>query len=190
MNPKIPLVTVHGRFQPPLHVNHFDYISHGFDIAEKVRILITNPDLKESSVVEASHRNKSENNPFTYDERVEMFGSFFDEYGIPESRYEFKPFDITDEAVWSLVLDKHIPNLINTYGSPWSAKKLELFNERGYPVIHLNNAKKMDVSGTKLREVIFSSLSNEEKKKELISIGYMKEAIPGLFKVLEKSKKL
>ena len=40
---KLPIITVHGRFQPPFHINHWKYISTAFDLAERVRILITNP---------------------------------------------------------------------------------------------------------------------------------------------------
>jgi hypothetical protein len=40
---KIPDVTVHGRFQPPLHINHWGYVREGFERAKHVTVLITNP---------------------------------------------------------------------------------------------------------------------------------------------------
>ena len=70
---KLPMVTVHGRFQPPLHINHWNYIAPAFEIAEKVRILITNPYRKSAVVKEAVHRGKKENNPFSYSQRVKIF---------------------------------------------------------------------------------------------------------------------
>lgn len=40
----LPVVTVHGRFQPPVHRNHHEtYIKNAFRIAKYVRFLITNP---------------------------------------------------------------------------------------------------------------------------------------------------
>jgi len=94
---KIPQITIHGRFQPPLHINHRNYIMDAFRIADKVTILITNPYLDEKNVKEASHRNSKESNPFTYEECVEIFTDYFNTIGISKDRYRFKPFDITDK---------------------------------------------------------------------------------------------
>lgn len=179
---KYPAVTVHGRFQPPLHINHWNYISRAFELADKVIILITNPNLDESSVGEASHRNKPENNPFTYGQRIQIFESFFDAMGIPRSRYEFRPFVITDERAWD-GLPKGVPNLVNTYGG-WSDAKLEAFKNHGLEVIHLQLPKVKEISGSIVREIIREEIPPEEKKRKLIEAGYMKEAIPGLFEVL------
>jgi len=82
---RIPAVTVHGRFQPPLHINHWNYIAPAFELAEKVIILITNPDLDEVDVKETGHRNKKENNPFTYGQRVKIFQKFFEAMGLREN---------------------------------------------------------------------------------------------------------
>ncbi len=38
-----PRITVHGRFQPPLHRQHWEYIEKGFSIADRLTVLITNP---------------------------------------------------------------------------------------------------------------------------------------------------
>lgn len=184
---KIPLITVHGRFQPPLHINHWNYISNAFRIADRVTILITNPDLKESAVRESVSRNKPENNPFTYEERVKIFESFFDTAGIPREKYKFKPFNITDEKSWNDVLDKEVPNLINTYGE-WSNAKLEKFRKLGYKVVHSSIPKGKEVSGTLIREILKENISTEEKKIKLIEAGYMPEAIDGLFNVLGWSR--
>jgi hypothetical protein len=40
---RLKAVTIHGRFQPPLHVNHWNYAKAGFDRAGHEKILITNP---------------------------------------------------------------------------------------------------------------------------------------------------
>ncbi len=180
---QIPQVTVHGRFQPPLHINHWNYIAHAFRIADKVTILITNPYLEEAHVQESPYRNKLENNPFTYEQRVAIFTSFFDAMGIAAARYEFKPFDITNEKSWHHTLDTDVPNLVNTYGA-WSNAKLQKFNTLGYKVIHTTIPKIMNSSGTVIREILNKDVSPQEKKALLVQAGYMSEAIEGLFRVL------
>ena len=176
-------ITVHGRFQPPLHLNHWNYLSQAFELAQKVVILITNPDLNESSVAESIHRNKKENNPFTYEERVQIFKAFFDAKGIPETRYEFQPFDIVNEDAWEQVLDSGVPNLVNVYGE-WSEKKLKKFQQHGLPVIQLTIPRLGDISGRNIRGILNQPLSFKEKRQRLIEAGYMPEAVEGLFKVL------
>ena len=169
---KIPHITVHGRFQPPLHINQWNYIAHAFRSADHVTILITNPYLVEASVQEAPHRNKPENNPFTYEQRAAIFRSFFDAMGIAKARYEFKPFDITNEASWQSMLDKNVPNLVNTYGA-WSNAKLEKFRHLGYKVIHTAMPKMMNSSGTLIREILNKDVLPQEKKELLLQAGYM-----------------
>ena len=182
---KLPLVTLHGRFQPPLHANHWQYVANALELADKVRILITNPNLAERTVAEATHRNQVENNPFTYEERVRMFESFFERSHIPRARFEFRPFDITDPAEWAAALDKDVPNVVNTY-SPWSLKKLAMFQENGYPVIHTQMAGDTTVSGTRLRQIVFSGGDPASKAEELTAAGLMPAALPGLLEVLRR----
>ncbi|MFA5954489.1 MAG: hypothetical protein WC817_03085 [Patescibacteria group bacterium] len=178
----IKVVTVHGRFQPPLHKNHWNYIKAAFGVAEKVIILITNPNLSEKAVPEAEHRNKADNNPLSYDERVKIFKSFFDNIGIAKNRYEFKPFDITDEKEWRK-LDKGTPNMVNVY-SDWSNSKLEKFKTHDLKVIRLDLQPLDGVSGTRIREIIWRNIDASQMRNELLKAGYMEEAIPGLFEVL------
>ena len=182
---KIPEITVHGRFQPPLHINHWEYMSQGFERADHVTLLITNPFQDEAFDAAASWRNDPENNPFTYDERVFMFGKFFTAMGISPDRYEIKPFNIKDDASFAQ-LNKNVPNLVNVY-SEWSAKKVDAFKQHGLEVIQLDQPKSKPVSGTRIREIIKQATGiNDALKVQLIEEGFMTEAIPGLFEVLQK----
>lgn len=185
---RMPEITVHGRFQPPLHINHWEYLSRGFELADHVTLLITNPFLDEAFDAAASWRNDPENNPFTYDERSVMFGKFFTAMGISSDRYVIKPFNIKDDSAFA-GLNKEVPNLVNVY-SEWSAKKVDAFKDHGLEVIQLDQPKSKPVSGTRIREIIKSSDSvNDELKTQLIREGFMAEAIPGLFEVLLKKMK-
>ena len=180
---KLKIVTVHGRFQPPLHINHYHtYLKNAFKISEKVKILITNPFLNAKSTSKAIHRSNPKNNPFTYEDRIYIFTKFFNNMGIPKNRYEFYPFDITNEKTWKNNLDKAIPNYINTYGA-WSKAKLKKFLENDYQVIHSNNPEIKDISGTKIREILNQDIDN--KKDKLISAGLMPEAVDAVLKIYE-----
>lgn len=183
---KIPAITVHGRFQPPLHINHANYVLDAFERAEKVTILITNPYTSEKAVAESSHRNRLENNPFNCEERVKIFEGYFKQKGISPDRYEFRPFDITNESSWTQTLDRSVPNLVNIYGE-WSKTKAERFTDAGYEVITTNNPKEVSVSGSDIREIIQEDIPEDEKRKKLAEKGYAPEALDSLFEVL-KSK--
>ena len=182
-----PYVVVHGRFQPPLHINHFTYINNAFCIGEHVKILITNPMANEKETNIAPHRSKSENNPFTYDERIKIFRAFLNARKILPSRYSFAPFDITDDEAWDK-LDKNDVYLVNTY-SPWSEKKFAKFSKKGFKVIHSTIRRKEDISGTLIRSILKKKISMNEKKKEFIRAGYMPEAIEGLLCVVAAREK-
>jgi len=183
----IPEITVHGRFQPPLHVNHWAYVSQGFERADHVTLLITNPFNDEAFDASASWRNDPENNPFTFDERVAMFTQFFTAMGIEKDRYDIIPFNIKDPASFA-TLDPAVPNLVNVY-SEWSANKVQAFKDNGLQVIQLDQPKSKPVSGTRIREIINQAAEIDKKLEEqLVKEGFMPEAVPGLFEVLRQKR--
>ncbi|HYV33627.1 MAG TPA: hypothetical protein VE973_02160 [Candidatus Limnocylindria bacterium] len=182
---QLPIITVHGRFQPPLHINHWKYINTAFGLAKKVRILITNPYLKDRATNIALHRGKAENNPFTYPQRIKIFRAFFKNKGIPSSRYEFKPFEITNKKSWLKILNKKVPNLVSTYGSPWSKQKFVDFKNFGVPVVRINLKRVKGFSGTKIRKILDQRLSPKRLKIALVRAGLMPEAVDGLLRELK-----
>jgi len=78
-----------------------------------------------------------------------------------------------------------VPNLVNAYGE-WSRKKEMNFRNNGFRVICTNNPKETPVSGTDIRNILRESISDTEKKNKLLKIGYVSEAIKGLFRILNK----
>ncbi len=173
---------MHGRFQPPLHVNHWAYIENGFNQADHVTVLVTNPYKDEAFDEAASWRNDPANNPFTYDERVAMFEDFFTAMGISPKRYEFKPFNIKDDTAFA-ELDPSVPNLVNVY-SEWSAKKVAAFEDHGLKVIRLDMPKSRPVSGTLLREIITNCENRTKLPEQLAAAGLMPQAVHGLMQML------
>lgn len=180
-------ITAHGRFQPPLHVNHWNYLSEAFKLAANVRLLITNPfpgQSPEAHDAAAAWRTQAASNPFSYEERAFMFHKFFENMGIRKNRYTIEPFEITDPASFS-VLDSKTPNLVNVY-SEWSAGKVQKFRDSGLTVLQLDQPKVVDVSGTQIREIITNHKGDlKGLGLKLISAGFMPEAIPGLIEVLQ-----
>ncbi|HTE21799.1 MAG TPA: hypothetical protein VK674_02050 [Candidatus Limnocylindria bacterium] len=185
---KIPTITVHGRFQPPLHVNHWDYIEQGFKRAEHAEMLITNPFQDEAFEETATRRSDPENNPFSYDERTQIFADFFTAMGIGQDRYTFKPFNIKDSAAFA-VLDPQAPNSVNEY-SEWSAKKVEAFESAGLKVIKLEQPKSQPVSGIIIRQIIKDTPDVSRLPGLLVDAGFMPQAVPGLLGVLSSRQKL
>ncbi len=183
----IPEITVHGRFQPPLHVNHWEYVKRGFELAHRVIVLITNPFGDEAFEATASWRNDPENNPFTYEERIAMFTHFFTAAGIGSDRYTFKPFNIKEDAAFA-ELDATTPNLVNAY-SEWSEKKVSTFENHGLKVIRLEQPKSKPVSGTQIREIIKTTEDISELPQLLNAAGFMQQAVPGLMEILSVRRK-
>jgi|GEM_PF-1637070 len=185
-----PAITAHGRFQPPLHVNHWNYLQEAFRLADTVRLLITNPypqDSPEQHDASASWRSQPGNNPFSYEERVFMFENFFERINIGKDRYTIEPFDITNPASFD-VLDPAAPNLVNVY-SEWSAGKARKFKDHGLTVLQLDQPKAIDVSGTQIRELVNSYDGDlKDLGPKLIDAGFMPEAVPGLLEVLSQKK--
>ena len=177
-------LAVHGRFQPPLHVNHWNYIRYAFDSAAKVSLYITNPYLNESSRSEASWRNTAESNPFTFEERAMLFGKCFQKLGIVEDRYEILPLNVTDDAEIAR-LPTDVPMIVNVY-SEWSQAKAKKFKAAGKPVILLAQPRLHEYSGTKLREQI-AAYQNEPEvlQTALLQGGLLPEAVCGLLELVQ-----
>lgn len=183
-------ITAHGRFQPVLHVNHWNYLKEAFRLSEHVRLLITNPypqEAPEAHDDSAAWRSQSHNNPFTYEERVYMFEKFFEAMGIPKNRYSIEPFDITNMESFK-VLDTDTPNLVNVY-SDWSASKAEKFRASGLTVMQLDQPRVVETIGNIIRELIATHSGDlADLEPKLIAAGFMPEAVPGLLDVLERRK--
>ena len=169
-------LSVHGRFQPVLHLNHWNYIKYAFDSAEHVTIYITNPDRDESHEETASWRSNPENNPFSYEQREAMFHAFFSAKGVKPNRYAIKPLNIKDPKSIASI-DKHSPMVVNVY-SDWSAKKVELFDAAGVSTVVIRQQKIDGISGTKIRKVLAEDGEGQDEK--LLQAGIMLEALDGL----------
>lgn len=185
---KIPEITIHGRFQPVLHVNHWNNVVRpGFELADHVTILITNPCNNEQPSASAPWRHGMQSNPWTYDERVLMFRALFKALQIDPIRYDFRPFNIKDEASFDS-LDRAVPCFVNIY-SPWSEEKAKAFKAHGLPVITRHESRVGDISGTSIREIISKhDGSDKDLKRKLVVAGFMPKAVPGLLTILRNQR--
>lgn len=186
--PRIPEITIHGRFQPVLHTNHWDYVAKGFELGDHVTVLITNPFNDESFESTAVWRNDPISNPFTFDERKYMFEEFLAAKGIPKDKYDIVPFNITDPASFKK-LDKDVPNLVSVY-SDWSTRKVTLFRDNGLKVIAYKQERPRMASGTDLRRIIREWCGSlGDLNKELVANRLLPEAAPALIEIIKKREK-
>ncbi len=96
----IALGLVHGRFQPP-HNGHIRYILAALDKCDRLLIGICTPTLCTTEEADRTgYPCTPEQNPFSYEDRVEMIRRALDELHIDQNRYSFLPFpsDYTDIA--------------------------------------------------------------------------------------------
>src|SRR5687767_809718 len=86
--------TIHGRFQI-LHNGHLEYALQAMELCDFLIVGITNPDVNLTKS-DSTHPNraKTENNPYTYYERLEMIRESLLGVGIKRGDFEIVPFPI------------------------------------------------------------------------------------------------
>lgn len=155
---------VHGRFQP-FHHEHLEYVLWGIANSKKCFIAITQPDIHNlSDTVGASHRAKSEGNPFTFEERKRMVELSLSRLGIPNNRYEVIKFNIDDMEKSFKELKNinsgEIPTQFIKVFSQWEEYKKGKFIDLDLDIVEICETHKeyasKNVTGTLVRELIFS----------------------------------
>jgi nicotinamide-nucleotide adenylyltransferase len=109
-----------GRFQP-LHMGHLKVIKWILKKYRKVFI-----------IVGSSQESRTEDNPFTFEERKEMIENTLKSEGIREDRYEIVGIpDVYDDKAWvGMILDRAVFNVVFTR-NPWTER---CFKELNIPV--------------------------------------------------------
>lgn len=155
---------VHGRFQP-FHHEHLEYVLWGIAKSNKCFIAITQPDIHNLSDTKgASHRAKSEGNPFTFEERKRMVELSLVRLGILSNRYEIIKFDLDNMEKsfedLKVINSGDLPTQFVKVFSDWEEYKKGKFIDLGLDVVEICEAHKeyasKNVTGTLVRELIFS----------------------------------
>jgi nicotinamide mononucleotide adenylyltransferase len=147
-----PAASAHGRFQP-FHNGHLEYI-----LTSKLRcaylwIGIAAPDPVEARRLRETKRERPENNPLSYFERVDMITASLVDHGVSRAEFGFVPFPIEQPALLPNYIPVTVPCLTTVYDD-WNREKVELLRRAGYTVIVLYERSVKEISGSAIRAAI------------------------------------
>jgi nicotinamide mononucleotide adenylyltransferase len=145
----IPEGSVHGRFQP-FHNEHLEYVTAAHRNCRFLWIGITKYDLEVSPL--GREREKPENNPLTYLERISIIAEALSDIGISRESFAFVPFPIEHPQKLKQFLSTSVL-CFTTICEPWNREKIKVLEGEGYSVRVLWERDKK-VAGHAIREQI------------------------------------
>jgi len=147
--------SVHGRFQP-FHNEHLEYALAAKRQCEFLWIGITKYDITPSEFTPLGRpRERPENNPLTYFERVSIIAEALIEAGVERSLFAFVPFPIETPRRLSEFMPTSVP-CFTTVCEDWNREKITILRGYGYTVNVLWERTKKLVSGGQIREDIIN----------------------------------
>jgi cytidyltransferase-like protein len=147
--------SVHGRFQP-FHNGHLEYVLAAKRNCDFLWIGITKFDTTPSGLNPLGRlRERPENNPLTFFERIAIISATLEEVGIERDTFGFIPFPIEEPQKLGIFLPKHIP-IYTTICEDWNREKIDLLTSAGYDVRVLWERAKV-TSGSKVREQLIAA---------------------------------
>ena len=148
---KIKTGIIHGRFQP-LHNGHLKYILAALDKAEHVIIGICTPEICTPEFAkQTGYPCTVEQNPFSYDERVEMIAASLRDAAIQSESFSFIPFPSNYKNIQSLIPNGNVFFIGHT--GELDSKKKDFLENLGYHTeIILLSDDSREESGAKIRE--------------------------------------
>ncbi len=149
-----PTASVHGRFQP-FHNEHLEYVLAAKAVSDFLWIGITKYDITPSEFTPLGRpRERPENNPLTYFERINMIMAALVESGVDIGTFGFVPFPIETPHRLAEFLPPSIPCL-TTVCEDWNKEKIRILRGFGYTVDVLWERQKR-VTGGSIREDIIN----------------------------------
>jgi nicotinamide mononucleotide adenylyltransferase len=147
--------SVHGRFQP-FHNEHLEYVIEAKKQCEFLWIGLTKYDISPSDSTPLGRaRERPENNPLTYFERLNMIMESLVEAGVEKGTFGFVPFPIETPQRLPEFLPISVP-CFTTVCEEWNREKIRILRGYGYNVIVLWERTKKIVTGGTIREDIIS----------------------------------
>jgi cytidyltransferase-like protein len=130
-----PLVCVTGRFQP-VHADHLALVRTALAAGGRLVVGVTNPDPGARRAEPTSaHRHRSDANPFTFYERVELLAAALgDELGLGDVRVV--PFDLGRPEHWAHYVPLSAVQHVGMSG-PWEREKARRLAAGGYRVVEV-----------------------------------------------------
>jgi len=148
----LPAASVHGRFQP-FHNEHLEYVLAAKEKCDFLWIGITKYATTPSEFTPLGRpRERPENNPLTYFERITIISESLVEVGLQSGSFGFVPFPIETPQRLSEFMPVTIPCL-TTVCEDWNREKIRILRSYGYNVTVLWERQKK-VTGGAIREEI------------------------------------
>jgi nicotinamide mononucleotide adenylyltransferase len=149
----VPAGSAHGRFQP-FHSEHLEYVLAAKQKCDFLWIGITKYDVTPSEFNPLGrHRERPENNPLTYFERINMIADSLLEAGVSKADFGFVPFPIETPKRLSEFMPTSVP-CFTTVCEEWNKEKIHILRAYGYSVVVLWERTKKLVTGAAIRENI------------------------------------
>lgn len=144
----VSLGMIHGRFQP-FHNGHLEYLRLAWERSRELVIGITNPGgAPPEREASDPRRNRAEDNPFTYWERLLMVEAVLAAEGIAPPR--IVPFPIGAPARLGAYVPGGAVHFIRVFDD-WGTTKVNRLRGLGYAVEVLDHEAEKGVSGTEVR---------------------------------------
>jgi nicotinamide mononucleotide adenylyltransferase len=151
--PRVVEASAHGRFQP-LHNEHLEYLLAAQRECDFLWIGITKYDVTSTDFNPlGAMRERPENNPLTFFERVTVIRQSLVEAGVDPGVFGFVPFPIETP--------RRLPNFIPTYVTcytticeQWNKDKIKVLEAQGYEVRVLWERERKKITGAQVRNDI------------------------------------
>lgn len=154
MRSKLPVASVHGRFQP-FHLEHLDYVAAATARADFVHVGITQFETAHLQHVAGAgaHRDDLASNPLTYFERAEVISLALTGQGYDENQFRIGPFPIENPDQLPDFLPISVP-ILTTRVDEWNDRKVSLLRQLGYSVHTLFERNPKGVAGSEIRQMM------------------------------------
>lgn len=150
-----PSGSVHGRFQP-FHNEHLEYALAAKERCDFLWIGITKFDITPAEFnLLGRPRERPENNPLTYFERITIVSAALEQAGIKRGEFGFVPFPIETPNRLSEFLPPSVP-CFTTVCEEWNKEKIAILKRYGYSVIVLWERPAKTITGSRIREDIMN----------------------------------
>jgi nicotinamide mononucleotide adenylyltransferase len=143
--------SAHGRFQP-FHNEHLEYVLAARRECRFLWIGMTKYDLDLETSPLGRDREKPENNPLTYYERIAIIREALTDCGVAPETFNFIPFPIEHPHKLKQFLSTAVP-CFTTICEDWNREKIKVLEGEGYVVKVLWEREKK-VTGRDVRERI------------------------------------
>lgn len=131
--PRVAEASAHGRFQP-FHNDHLEYVLAAQSQCDFLWIGITKYDVTSTDLNPlGAVRERPENNPLTFFERVRMIREALIEAGVAAGSFGFVPFPIETPQRLHSFIGTSVP-CYTTICEQWNRDKIDVLKAQGYEI--------------------------------------------------------